>query len=162
MTKFRDPSRDKLKSQSVLKEQTRSNSKCCMPDCNESLSIFDGPGSDVLCRDHQLNLVEYGGYGKLERLHTFHRADTCTCCGQDINDDPRWEKAQMFFGVTLTEAQKHEIKRRYNHGDHNSQRKSDGGSDSAENIVAFCSFCHWVKTAIFDDGRKGNKPLVTE
>jgi hypothetical protein len=120
------------------------------------VSVFDGPGSDKLCRTHQLQTVDYGGYGKLERPHTFHRSDVCSCCGHDINDDSRWEKAQTFFGVFLTETQKHEIKRRYNHGDHNGTRKSDGGDDSAENIAAMCSFCHWVKTVIFDDGKKGS------
>jgi hypothetical protein len=60
------------------------------------------------------------------------------------------------FGIFLTETQKHEIKRRYNHGDHNGTRKSDGGDDSAENVAAMCSFCHWVKTVIFDDGKKGS------
>lgn len=155
-TTFRDPDRDKLKSQSVLKEQVKAKLTCCIDGCNEPLSVFDGPGSDKLCRPHQLQTVEYGGYGKLERPHTFHRSDVCSCCGHDINDDSRWEKAQTFFGVFLTEAQKHEIKRRYNHGDHNGTRKSDGGDDSAENIAAMCSFCHWVKTVIFGDGKKGS------
>ena len=40
-----------------------------------------------------------------------------------------------------------------NHGDHNTPR-ADGGSDLKENANAFCSFCHWVKTVIFNDGRK--------
>jgi hypothetical protein len=162
MAKLRNPDKDKLKSPAILEQQYTYKHVCSLEGCGQPLTIFEGPGSDSLCRDHQLQSVEYGGYGKIDRPHTFHRADTCTCCGQDINDDPRWEKAQTFFGATLTESQKHEIKRRYNHGDHNGQRKSDGGSDSAENIVAFCSFCHWVKTVIFDDGRKGNKSLVTE
>ena len=156
MTTFRDPNKDKLKSPSVLKEQIKVNLTGCIDGCNELVSVFDGPGSDKLCRPHQLQTVEYGGYGKLERPHTFHRSDVCSCCGHDINDDSRWEKAQTFFGVFLTETQKHEIKRRYNHGDHNGTRKSDGGDDSAENIAAMCSFCHWVKTVIFDDGKKGS------
>jgi len=156
MTTFRDPNKDKLKSPSVLKEQIKVNLTCCIDGCNELVSVFDGPGSDKLCRTHQLQTVEYGGYGKLERPHTFHRSDVCSCCGHDINDDSRWEKAQTFFGIFLTETQKHEIKRRYNHGDHNGTRKSDGGDDSAENIAAMCSFCHWVKTVIFDDGKKGS------
>jgi hypothetical protein len=156
MSKLREASKDKLKSQATLKEQYKRMCKCQLQDCNNDLTIFDGPGSDSLCREHQLQCVEYGGYGKLERPHTFHRSDVCSCCGQDINDDPRWEKAQQFFGVILNEDEKHEIKRRYNHGDHNGVRKSDGGDDSAENISPMCSFCHWVKTVIKNDGRKGN------
>jgi hypothetical protein len=156
MTTFRNPSKDRLKSTSMLKEQVRLQAKCKHKDCTNDLTIFDGPGSDLLCRLHQLELVEYGGYGKLSKLHTFHRRDVCECCGQDINDDPRWEKAQKFFETILTEAQKSEVKRRYNHGDHNGLRKADGGDDSAENIAALCSFCHWVKTVIFNDGRRSD------
>jgi hypothetical protein len=126
---------------------------CSVPGCGKPLTHMQGPGSGVLCRDHQLQQREYGGYGRIDRPHTFHRADTCSCCGQDINNDPRWEKAQAFFGIVLSEEQKHEIKRRYNHGDHDF-RKADGGDDSADNTNAYCTFCHWVKTVIHDDGRK--------
>jgi hypothetical protein len=157
-TTFRNPSKDKLKSQSVLKEQIKRNLTCCMPNCNEPVSMFDGPGSDVLCRVHQLDLIDYGGYGRLNKLHTFHRADVCSCCGQDINEDPRWAKAEQYFGVALTPEEKHEIKRRYNHGDHNQIRKADGGSDAADNIKAMCSFCHWVKTVANNDSRRSNSP----
>lgn len=156
MTTFRNPNKDRLKGASVLKEQIRLETKCSLSDCNKPLTIFDGPGSDKYCREHQLESIEYGGYGRGDRPHTFHRSDTCDCCGQNINDDPRWEKAQEFFGIVLTEAQKNEIKRRYNHGDHNF-RKADGGDDSAENTNAFCSFCHWVKTVINNDSRPSGK-----
>jgi len=124
--------------------------------CSKHVSNFQGPGSDVLCRDHQIKQREYGGYGRYDRPHTFHRSDVCLCCKQDINDDSRWDSAQTFFGIVLTEEQKHEIKRRYNHGDHDF-RKADGGNDTAENTNAFCSFCHWVKTVINNDGRQALK-----
>jgi hypothetical protein len=114
-----------------------------------------GPGAGSYCREHQLSLFSYGGYGRPGRLHTFHRSDTCSCCGQNINDDPRWEKASTFFGVELNEKQQHEIKRRYNHGDHNN-READGGKDTADNINALCSFCHWFKTVINNDGRRSS------
>jgi len=152
MKTFRDPNKDKQKGFSVLVEQARLKSVCSIEGCNTGLTLFEGPGSDSLCRLHQLECVEYGGYGKIHRPHTFHRADICECCEQDINTDPRWKKAQAFFGIVLTEDQKHEIKRRYNHGDHDF-RKADGGSDAKENINAYCSFCHWVKTVINHDVR---------
>lgn len=133
---------------------------CSVPGCGQPLTHMLGPGSDSLCRDHQLLHIEYGGYGRLDRPHTFHRSDTCACCGQDINNDPRWAKAQEFFGITLTEKQKHEIKRRYNHGDHDF-RKADGGDDSEDNTNAYCTFCHWVKTVINNDGRKAeDQPIL--
>jgi predicted metal-binding protein len=40
MSKLRDPSKDKLKSQSVLKEQIRLKSVCCMDGCKNELSMF--------------------------------------------------------------------------------------------------------------------------
>ena len=148
---MRDLIWDQPKSISQMKKEL--GKVCSVPGCGKPLTHMQGPGSGVLCREHQLQQREYGGYGRIDRPHTFHRSDVCSCCGQNINDDPRWEKAQTFFGISLTEEQKHEIKRRYNHGDH-SFRKADGGEDSAENIAALCSFCHWVKTVINDDGRK--------
>ena len=129
--------------------------------CGKPLTHMKGPGSNRLCRECQLEEISWGGYGKLGKLHTFHRSDTCQCCGQDINDDPRWKLAQSFFGVALSETQKNEIKRRYNHGDHNF-RKADGGDDSKENTNAFCSFCHWVKTVIYNDGRRISVDISTE
>jgi hypothetical protein len=126
---------------------------CCIDGCGKPLTPYKGPGEDKLCRRHQIEQRDYGGYGRIDRPHTFHRADVCSCCGQDINNDPRWVKAQTFFGVDLSESQRHEIKRRYNHGDHGF-RKADGGDNSAENTNAYCSFCHWVKTVINNDGRK--------
>jgi len=155
MTTFRNPNKDRLKSAGILKEQVRLQAKCQHPNCTNDLTIFDGPGSDILCRLHQLELVEYGGYGKISKPHTFHRSDICECCGHDINQDFRWEKAMAFFGVTPTEKQISEIKRRYNHGDHD-HRKADGGDDSAENTNAFCTFCHWFKTVINNDGRRSD------
>ena len=68
---IRNPSKDKLKSNSVLKEQL--TKPCMLEDCDNTISIYDGPGSNVLCRDHQLECVEYGGMGKPERPWTFYR-----------------------------------------------------------------------------------------
>jgi hypothetical protein len=143
---------DKMKSQAQIRLDV--GKVCCVDGCGKSLTPYKGPGQDKLCRGHQIEDIKYGGYGKLAKTHTYHRSDVCECCGQDINDDPRWEKATEFFGVVLTESQIHEIKRRYNHADHDF-RAADGGDNSAENINAFCSFCHWFKTVIKNDGRKG-------
>ena len=129
---------------------------CSIPNCGKPLTHMKGPGSLKLCREHQIKDQSYeDGYGRIDRLYTFHRSDICECCGQDINNDIRWELAQTFFGLRLSEEQKHEIKRRYNHGDHE-HRKVDGGDDSKDNTNAFCTFCHWVKTVINNDGRKRN------
>ena len=46
----------------ISKEQL--NKKCMLEDCDNTVSIYEGPGSNVLCREHQLECVEYGGMGK--------------------------------------------------------------------------------------------------
>lgn len=149
---FRDITIDERKSKSERTRIIADHRTCTIPGCTELLTFFKGPGHDLFCRDHQVEQVQYGGYGRAGREHTFHRSDVCECCGQDINDDSRWAKAEVFFGVALNELQKHEIKRRYNHGDHDF-RKADGGDNSQSNTNAYCSFCHWVKTVINNDGR---------
>ena len=151
MSKLRNKPTE-LKSNAWIKEQYANPKYCILEDCSNEITPYKGYGQDVLCAQHQSESVEYGGYGRYEREHTFHRSDVCQCCGKDINDDERWDLAQKYFNVELDEIQKHEIKRRYNHGDHE-HRKADGGNNSAENTNAYCSFCHWVKTVINNDGR---------
>ena len=38
-----------------------------LADCDNKLSMYEGPVAQVLCREHQLECVEYGGMGKPER-----------------------------------------------------------------------------------------------
>jgi hypothetical protein len=149
---MRDLKKDRPKSlEQVAKELGKT---CSISGCNNGLTGYLGPNSKILCRQHQLKDIAYpSGYGRSDRLHTYHRSDVCKCCNQNIEEDPRWEKAKLFFGVELSEQQHQEVKRRYNHADHDF-RKTDGGNDSEENINAFCTFCHWFKTVIFNDGRK--------
>ncbi len=144
-----DPDMDKKKSPAKCIEAV--NKQCEIPGCTKHLTIYQGSGQDTLCRKHQRELIDRGGYGRLEKKHTFHRADVCKCCGLDIMDDPRWELAAKYFDVEFTDKQIHEIKRRNMHGDHEITR-ADGGDDSEENTNAYCTFCHWVKTVISGDG----------
>jgi len=112
------------------------------------LTIFEGPGSDSYCREHQLMLTEYGGMGKAERPHTFYRDWVCIKCGYDARLDPEilaiedpWDQLLVMRGVM--------------HGDH-IVRKSDGGEDTAENINSLCCRCHMIKTYKEKDYLKGN------
>lgn len=152
MAKLRDSTKDKLKSRAMLYEQHKHLHVCKLEDCNEPLTIFEGPGSDSLCRDHQLMLTEYGGMGKAERPHTFYRDWVCTKCGYDARKDPDileiedpWDQLVMMRMVM--------------HGDH-IVRKSDGGKDTAENINSLCCRCHMIKTAKEKDFLKGNADLL--
>jgi hypothetical protein len=147
MSKLLDFHKNKLKSQSVLNEQVRLQYKCRLEDCNKDLTIFDGPGSDSYCRDHQLMLAEYGGMGKADRPHTFYRNWVCSDCGYDARQDPAilsiedpWQQLLVMRGVM--------------HGDH-IVRKSDGGSDTADNINSLCCRCHMIKTYKEKDYLKG-------
>lgn len=149
---FRDDEKDVVKGKYERLKIIKEHRACTMPGCSELLTLFKGPGNDLYCREHQIEQIQYGGYGRQGREHTFHRSDVCECCGQDINEDPRWAKCEEQFG-TLDDKQQHEVKRRYNHGDHDF-RKADGGDNSASNTNAYCSFCHWYKTVKNNDGRR--------
>ena len=150
MSKLRDPSKDKLKSTSILKEQYRTACKCNLEDCSNELTIFDGPGSDSYCREHQLQLAEYGGMGKADRPHTFYRGWVCECCGYDPRVDTAFDDIEDPF---------HKLRcmRGVMHGDH-LERKSDGGKDIAQNIQTLCCRCHMIKTYKEKDYLVG-KPL---
>ena len=80
---IRNPDKDKFKSSAVLTEQQLKGKTCMLQDCDNKLSMYEGPGSQTLCREHQLECVEYGGMGKAERPHTFYRGWNCSSCGYD-------------------------------------------------------------------------------
>jgi len=79
-TKHEDEPKSERQQQLIFEK----NITCAHNDCNELVTFFKGPGSDKYCREHQLQLIAYGGYGRSGREHTFHRADVCDCCGQDM------------------------------------------------------------------------------
>lgn len=141
---------DKFKSRSQFRKDE--GKTCSIPGCDDVLTSFQGPGSDCLCREHQLKQVEYGGVGKIARPHTFHRNSDFSCddCGWSIIDDPR-------LADIADEMTKRQVARILLHGDHSTVRKADGGDDSAENIRCLCVVCHAKKTVLNGDNRKGQK-----
>ncbi len=147
MTRVRNPDYDKLKSQTILKEQFKVRPKCKLLDCQNDLTIYEGPGSDSYCREHQLQLTEYGGFGKAERPHTFYRDWVCVSCGYDVRLDQEILSVEDPFKQL-------QIMRSIMEGDH-IIRKSDGGEDSAKNINSLCCRCHRIKTIKENDFRKG-------
>ena len=138
MPKFRDPNKDKMKSPAILKEQYRRSPVCMLEDCNNGISIFDGPGSNILCREHQLECVEYGGMGKPTRPWTFYRGWECNTCGYDPREDPSIQEIEDPY---------HQVRvaRGVMHGDH-IHLKSKGGSNSKDNINTLCCRCHMIKS----------------
>ena len=151
---IRDPNKDKLKSASVRMKQIQAGLKCKLIDCNNPLSLHQGPGGDCLCREHQLKSVPYGGLGKPDRPHTFYRGWVCVGtesfpgCGYNVQEDPRFEQIEDPF-VRLR------AMRTCMDGDHQ-VLKSMGGEDTQENISALCGTCHKIKTIMEQDylGRK--------
>ena len=138
---------DKFKTRSQLRREV--GAKCVI--CGEALTAFQGPGSDTLCRDHQLAQIDYGGVGRLSRPHSFHRnADfTCDDCGWSILEDHR------LSGIE-DEDKKRQVARILLHADHHFVRKADGGDDSKENIKSLCVVCHAKKTVLSNDNRRSN------
>jgi hypothetical protein len=120
---------------------------CTIPGCNKPLTHMEGPGSGVLCRTHQTNLREYGGMGRIDRPHTFHRSWVCSECGYDSLADPRLADIE-------DEMIKRRVARVLMHGDHHGERKADGGDDSAENVKCLCFVCHAKKTILNEDYKK--------
>lgn len=139
---MRDPKFDNLKNPGQLK---RDLGKTCKV-CSEPVSQFEGPGSDVLCREHQIQQREYGGMGRIDRPHTFHRDWVCDECGYNSLEDPRIVEIE-------DELVKRRVARVIMHGDHQ-HRQADGGSDSKENVRSLCFVCHAKKTILNEDYRK--------
>jgi hypothetical protein len=138
MAKLLDKDNRKMKSPGVLREQYNRGAKCMLEDCDNDLSIFDGPGGNILCEEHQLECVEYGGMGKPERPHTFYRGWECNTCGYDPREDPE---------IISIEDPYHQVRvaRGVMHGDH-IKLKSHGGSDTEDNINTLCCRCHMIKS----------------
>jgi len=135
---------DRYKTASALKKQIEQDLRCRLDGCNEPLSMFTGPGGNRLCRRHQLEQTCYGGLGRIDRPHTFFRRWVCDDCGfNPLEDHPTVRAIE-------NEAERYRVARSLLHGDHQI-RKSDGGSDTEENIRCLCIVCHHIKTILNED-----------
>jgi 5-methylcytosine-specific restriction endonuclease McrA len=120
---------------------------CSIPGCGKPLTNMKGPGESTLCRYHQRNQIEYGGMGRTDRPHTFHRSYVCAECGYDSLADPR-------LAHITDEMTKRRVARTLMHGDHQI-RAADGGEDTEENVNGICVVCHAIKTVINEDYKPG-------
>lgn len=143
---LKDPNKDNLKTELMI---THQHGKICkIPNCENTITIFEGPGSEVLCRDHQLQCKEYGGFGNPAEPHTFFRDWICSnpLCNYDPRKDPAFEELEEPLKST---AMKYQM-----HGDHIIPRAL-GGTDAKENIQVLCKKCHDIKS--FKNGDFSNK-----
>jgi 5-methylcytosine-specific restriction endonuclease McrA len=147
---FRLASEDTRKSPAIIKRQLKNNLVCCVDGCGVGISQMSGPGSEVLCRDHQLKQREYGGMGRYDRPHTFHRGMVCVECGTNIGENVD----RKFPGMKEYDPEKfNQLCRNRVIGDHKI-RRADGGDDSAENIQNLCLNCNSDKTILNEDYRR--------
>jgi len=140
---YRDSKKDPLKSYNL--RESHANKKCKIPNCEEDITIFEGPGSELLCRSHQLMCKEYGEdcFGNPAEPHTFFRGWECEICGYDPRKDPRFDSIEdPFKKVTAMKT--------VMHGDHIIPRAL-GGTDEKENIRKICILCHVVKSVKEND-----------
>jgi hypothetical protein len=142
--RFRLPQDDDMKSVAVIKRQQLENLICCVDGCDNPISTFKGPGSHMLCRDHQVKQREYGGMGRYDRPHTFHRDWVCIECGVNFLEDPRIQKIS-------DPVDQRRVARILMHGDHEIP-KAGGGNDSSDNVRGGkCVVCHAIKTVLNRD-----------
>lgn len=134
---------DVKKSPAIIKKQISKKLVCCVDGCGQPISQWTGPGSDVLCRHHQTEQREYGGMGRYDRPHTFHRSWVCIDCGYNSLEDPR-------LADVTDEVVKRRIARVLMHGDHQ-DLASQGGDNSSANVRGVCYVCHAKKTILNED-----------
>lgn len=142
---------DKPKSLAQIRKEL--GKTCSVPGCCKPLTNMEGPGSNKLCREHQLGQVEYGGPGKISRPHTFHRQWICVDCGKDVSV----EVDKKYPGLQESAPDKFfRLCRNRIIGDH-VIRRADGGDDTKENVQSRCLDCNSDKTILNEDFRKGQK-----
>jgi 5-methylcytosine-specific restriction endonuclease McrA len=150
---LKDPNKDNLKTELMI---THQHGKICkIPNCENTITIFEGPGSEVLCRDHQLQCKEYGGFGNPAEPHTFFRDWICSnpLCNYDPRKDPAFEELEEPLKST---AMKYQM-----HGDHIIPRAL-GGTDAKENIQVLCKKCHDIKSFKNGDFANKTKKVINE
>jgi 5-methylcytosine-specific restriction endonuclease McrA len=146
---LRKPSDDVRKSLAQVRRQQ--GLRCCVDECGEPISTYTGPGSDVLCRHHQVRQIGYeGGVGRYDRPHTFHRSWICAGCGRDVAEAVakkyptlEQENPSLFNRLCRNRVIADHIVRRV-----------DGGDDSAENVQNLCLDCNSDKTILNEDYRR--------
>ena len=152
MAFLRDPLQDRRKSATALEEQLRLNRTCKAPCCHKPITTYKGPGDKHYCREHQLQLKDYGGLGKQNRPWSFAREWTCSACGYNPKEDPWFENPPFPFD---DEVHKNRAMRSMLVGDHKDVRMADGGGHGKDNVQTLCQNCNSKKTSLYKDYQRG-------
>lgn len=148
----------KRKSATKLKEQYEKKLTCKLDWCDNSLTMFEGPGAKHLCEEHQLQQREFGGLGRYDRPWTFSREWSCAWCGYSPKDDEWFDNPPVPFD---NEVHKHQVMRSTLIADHLT-RKVDGGTHDKTNIQTLCQTCNSKKTSLFKDFVKTSTEIIPQ
>lgn len=143
VNKARNPTDDVKFSESTIDARIF-NSECTLPGCNNHLTIFSGPGSNSLCRAHQLMQREYGGHGRLDRPYTFWKKDHCEECGHSpMNDNKQIKELpqpyRQILGMMMLHVDHLSVSRK-------SKYVKGHGINHPDNLKTLCQECHMLKT----------------
>lgn len=143
VNKARDPKND-IKMNIGTVTYRISNTTCTLPGCSDHLTIFKGPGSNSLCRNHQLMQREYGGHGRLDRPYTFWKKNHCEECGHSPIKHNKKIKAlpqpyRQILGMMMLHVDHLEV---------GGQSKYTKGHEinHPANLKTLCQECHMLKT----------------
>jgi len=139
----RNPNDDVKMGSNVIDYRTF-NTSCTLPGCTDHLTVYKGPGSNSLCRKHQLMQREYGGHGRLDRPYTFWKKEYCEDCGHSPMKHNKQIKAlpqpyRQILGMMML------------HVDHlavggKSKYAKGHGVNHPSNLKTLCQECHMLKT----------------
>ena len=120
---------DKRKSRRTIEKQLVEGKSCVV--CGKPITQMTGPGSDRLCRKHQLESVEYkNGQGKASRPYLFHRGTACVICGYSPAEDPEVVKYKDELDeVEYSRMLRSLLEVNHKNGDHN-----DNDSENCETV----------------------------
>lgn len=142
---LRDPKNDKLKEQSRQDNEQYQRLTCKIGHCQSLITPYRGPGSQTLCREHQLQLREYGGLGRMDRPWSFSKSWTCELCGYDPKSDPFYSSVEWDSEEHMYRAMRSTLVADHKH------RQVDGGTDHPDNIQTLCQTCNAKKTILQKD-----------
>jgi hypothetical protein len=124
--------------------------KCELDGCDNPLTHYQGPGSQSLCREHQLRLRDYGGPARRDRPWTFWKKDHCEDCGHTPHKDNNKirelkEPTSKILGMMMLHVD--HIKA----GGKDKRNKEAKGVNHPKNLVTLCQECHMLKTYLSGD-----------